>query len=107
MKNIKLTTPVVLPKGTISIINPDLHLVQLRTPDDLFTFAAILHDLYSANEAYSKLMHIGGPDILLFRSYQKLQNAVWRLFDRFPALNTERKDHHENKGTIHRSGDLF
>lgn len=108
MRNVKLATPVKLPKGIITRIISDDHLYHVNSLDDLDDFASIMHDIDYSNRSYKKLSDIGGPDILLFRTYQKLQNAVWRLYDKYPVPVTEGADLNANdKRTVHRSRDLF
>jgi hypothetical protein len=108
MRNIELTTPVQLPKGTVEIIDPNTCLKCIKTCDELEEFTSIIYELNFANQHYRKLCRIGAPDILIYKTYQKLQNAVWRLSDRFPASITERRcSHDDHKRNVHRPGDIF
>lgn len=108
MKNIRLATPVAIPKGVTEKIRPDEHIRSIKTVSDLVDFTDIISELYSASQSYRKLLYIGGPEILIYRCYQKLQNAVWKLYDRFPAPITEGgKAKNEEKRTVNRPGDLF
>lgn len=108
MTNIKLSTPVKLPKGIITRIIPDEHFEQVHTSDDLEDFTALIHEIEYANHTYQKLTDLGGPDILLFRTYQKLQNAIWRLYDKYPVHMIQGADPNGNhQRTVNRPGDIL
>ena len=85
MKNIRLSYPVTLPQGTIYKINPDAHYRSVRSMENLEEFISLLRETEAASRTYGNVQRLGAPDIILYRSYQKLQNAVWKLHDRFPV----------------------